>query len=50
MLDKTVIMLPIDQVIVQENPFKDLDKLMFDKLVESIKAHGILEPTSCKKR
>jgi len=49
MLDKTVIMLPIDQVIVQENPFKDLDKLMFDKLVKSIEAHGILEPLHVKR-
>ena len=49
MFDKTVIMLPIDQVTVQENPFKDLDKPMFDKLVKSIKAHGILEPLHVKR-
>jgi|GEM_PF-2223898 len=38
------IYVPIDEIVEEENPFEPLEAEMFDKLVESIKEQGIIEP------
>lgn len=41
---QSIVYLPIEKVIVKENHFEDLSPDIFDKLVASVKEHGILEP------
>ncbi len=36
--------LPVEKIVPEENRFKSLDDELFEKLVESIKSYGILEP------
>lgn len=44
------IYVPINEIVEEENPFDPLDTEIFDKLVESIKEQGIIEPLHVTRR